>query len=277
MELLAGNAGRCRIIGGGTDLMLEKGIRKQDIMLIDLRRLPGAADIREESGFLVLGHGVTHHQAAVSPLVRRHAEALSAACSRVGGRQIRNVGTVSGNVIAAQPAADAAVALAALGAVCVLAAPGGERQEKPLAAMYAGIGKSSIQRDREILLQIKIPLGQQVGSAYQRLELRRGLALPMVAVAAKTRLEGGAIAEASLAMGPVGVGPGRALEAESYLAGQKPGAEVFAKAGELALQHGDFRDSAVRGSRDYRRKVLPVLVARALAQAVENASQQGVQ
>ena len=273
LSLLQEKPGQGRVIAGGTDLLVEqaKPSRKSP-RLVDLGWIPGMKDIREEGGFLVFGACVTHSQAEQSPLVRRHARALAEGCGKVGSRQIRNMGTLAGNIVSTLPAADAGVTLTALGAVCVVASPDGVR-ELPMTAMYHGVGKSAVNACAECITQIKVPLaGAGTGSAYARMEQRKALSLPMLCVAARVTLENGLMRGVSIVMAPAGPAPRHAAKAERLLEGQAPDAGLFARAGELAREEAEFRSSAVRGSKDYREGVLPVFVRCALARAAERAA-----
>lgn len=273
LSLLQEKPGQGRIIAGGTDLLVEEAVpSRKSPRLVDLGWIPGMRDIREEGGFLVFGACVTHAQAESSPLVRRYARALAEGCGKVGSRQIRNMGTLAGNVVSALPAADAGVTLTALGAVCVVASPDGDR-ELPMSAMYRGVGRSAVDNRAECLTRIKVPLPPQgTGSAYARMEQRKALSLPMLCVAARLTLDGGLMRGVSVVMAPAGPAPRHALAAEQVLEGQAPDAALFARAGELARAEAEFRSSAVRGSKEYREGVLPVFVRRALARAAERAA-----
>lgn len=255
-----------RVIAGGTDVVIdvEEGKIQADI-LVDITRIPTLAEIREEDGYLLIGATATLTQISRSPLVRRHAPSLAQAAGRVGSLQIGNAATLTGNVISAQPAADAAMALAVLNAVFTVRNQAGERQV-PMTEMYAGFGKSSVDSSQEIVTQIRIPcLAVDEAAAFIRLELRKSLALPMLNAAAAAKIRDGRFIWARIAMGPVGVGPTRAAEAEAWLAGKAVTAGMIRIAGELALENANPRSNLLRGSREYRLQTLPVLVRRALA------------
>ncbi len=131
VELLARYDGKARIIAGGTDLVL--GLEKSGSSpeaLVDITRLAELSTLERRGGEIYLGAAVTHAACAASPLIRENARCLAEACSSVGSPQIRQVGTVVGNLVNAQPAADAAVALVALGAVVDVLSAKGIRQEK---------------------------------------------------------------------------------------------------------------------------------------------------
>ncbi len=273
VSLLLAAPGKGRVIGGGTDLLIaEANPSRKSARLVDLGDIPGMKDIRVDNGFLVIGGCVTHTEAAVSPLVRQYAAAVAEACAKVGSTQIRNMGTLAGNVVNALPAADSAVTLSALGATCVVAGADGMR-EIPMADMYKGVGRSAVNSREQCLVQFRVPLpGAGMASAYARMEQRKALSLPMLCVAVHLHVDAGLVKNVAIVMAPAGPGPVRAQKAEAFLLGKKAEPSVFAEAGLLAKQDADFRSSAVRGSKEYREGVLPVFVRRALAKALERAT-----
>ncbi len=272
ISFLKSSAGQARIIAGGTDLLLDipEGKVKTG-SLIDITRIPELRKITMENGVICIGAAVTHNQVANSELIQEKAAALAHAASCVGSYQIRNSGTVIGNVCNAQPAADTAVALVALGAIAEIAADGG-KEYVAVEKMYAGVGKSNIDSASQLVTMARFPAAQKnQGTAFVRLEQRKALALPMLNVAVWVSLEDDRFQWARISMAPVGPGPMRALSAEQILKGAEVKADVIEKAAQAALEQANPRNSALRGSREYRTSVLPVLVRRALEQAVANA------
>jgi len=272
LEMLAAHGGQARIIAGGTDLVLQsqRGQRAATVM-VDITRIPGLDGIEEHEDYVTIGCQATHAQIAASPLIHQKAEVLALACGSVGGPQTRNVGTLVGNVVNALPAADGAVALFALDAeVEVVDAEG--RRWLPIAAMYAGVGKCTIDPCVQMVTAIRFrPLSNGWASAYQRLANRKALALPILNAAVVVGLEDGVCSEVRIAVGPVAPTPFRAREAEAALVGQPPTPEAVVRAARLAADAANPRDSALRGSRDYRKAMAEVLVRRALTQAVTKA------
>ncbi len=266
VALLNGHGGRARIFAGGTDILLAEDQSETDYYL-DLGRIDDLHGIVERDGWIVIGANTTHSRCAAHPLIRQQAPVLAEACGKVGSTQIRNVGTLAGNIVSANPAADSAVALTALEAVVTIAGPAGLR-ETPIGELYAGVGRSALDSRREVITAIKFPARRAgEGSAYQRLEQRQGLSLPMLCAAVKVCLAAGKVERAVVVAAPLSPGPKRLTAAEEYLVGKQATEEHFAEAGCLAAQAVKFRDSAVRCGGDYRQRVLPVLIRRALTSA----------
>ena len=269
--LLEKHAGKARIMAGGTDLVLDiKDGKYCPEYLVDITKIKELKQIEAREQTILIGAGVTHNQAAASALVQGGAACLAQASSMVGSHQIRNSSTLAGNVVNAQPAADSAVALVALGARARILT-GREEALVPVEELYAGFGKSHVDSSKSILTGFLVPAEAGTGSGYMRLQQRKALALPMLCVAAWIRRQEGTVKEARIAMAPVGVGPVRAAEAEHFLLDREGGEALWSKAGELALKNANPRDSLVRGSRKYRLEVLPALVREALSMAWEDA------
>ena len=117
LTLLEQAKGRGRVIAGGTDLTLQlrRGEYAADL-LVDITGIEELRQIREDNGWIYIGAAVTHAEVAKNPLILKEATALAEGCAQVGSPQIRNIATLVGNVISAQPAADGAIPLTALGA-----------------------------------------------------------------------------------------------------------------------------------------------------------------
>lgn len=270
--LLKNNNGQARIIAGGTDLVIDHQAEKVKAeAFVDISNIEELKKIECADGVITIGAAVTHSEAARSELIQKHAPALAMAARSVGSLQIRNIATVVGNVVNAQPAADTAVALAVLEAEAEVNSAAGV-EYVPLHKMYAGVCKSAVDSTSQLVTRIRFAVPQRnQGTAFVRLCQRKALALPMLNVAAMVSLQSDRFAWARLAMAPVGPGPARAIEAEKMLRGAPLTDETVEKAAQLALESANPRSSMVRGSREYRIGVLPVLVKRALAAAVARA------
>jgi carbon-monoxide dehydrogenase medium subunit len=219
-----------------------------------------------------IGALVTHSQVATSPLIRERAEVLAEACGSVGGPQIRNVGTLVGNVVNALPAADGAMALFALEAEGEVAERTGRRWT-PIASLYAGVGRCTVDSCEAMITQVRFPaLGVGEAGAFERLAKRKALILPILNSAVVVGIDGGRIERARIAIGPVATTPFVATEAAEGLIGRKADEASIAEAAGLASQVAEPRYSLLRGSAEYRKSMVEVLVRRALTRAVASAS-----
>ncbi|HSB90547.1 MAG TPA: FAD binding domain-containing protein [Anaerolineales bacterium] len=256
---------RARIVAGATDLILEleRGVRPDVRVLIDVSRLPGLADIALGSdGRIHLGPLVTHNQAAASRLIQQRAFALARACWEVGAPQIRNRGTIAGNLITASPANDSITPLMALGAAVTLRSREGERRV-PLPEFYTGVRKTVMRAD-EVLVDIAIdPLPDGARSTFIKLALRRAQAVSVVNVAVVVEWDGPKVSRAAVTLGSVAPTIVHASEAEAYLAGKTLSEEAATRAAELAAGAARPIDD-VRGSAAYRREMVRICTLRAL-------------
>ncbi|MFL7807222.1 MAG: xanthine dehydrogenase family protein subunit M, partial [Anaerolineae bacterium] len=208
---------------------------------------------------------------SASPLIRAAAPVLAQAASEVGSPEIRNAATIGGNVVNAQPAADTALALLALGAEAEVVGSAGSRW-MPLLALYVKAGVSAIDSTAELLrgFRFKVPAGR-VGSAYRRLGKCKSIALPVLCAATIVRLDEDQIVSTAISLGPVAPLPFRARAAERWLAGQPASVETLERAAELAQAEAQPRDSLLRCARVYREAMVSVLVQSTLKRAVSAA------
>jgi len=271
LSILEDYKGKARIIAGGTDLILQ--LMNKEILLealVDISHLRQLRYIREENGQVKVGACSTHTDLCESPLLQEKVPLLSEAAGSVGSLQIRNVGTVGGNIINAQPAADTAVALMALNATVKVVSPSGEKQ-MPLEELYSPAGGSTLNPCREILTEIAFAplLKNKAGGAFERLARRKAVALPIfnTSVVIWSEENKKTLTQARIIMGPVALVPFRAKKAEEALRGCFPGRESFLRAAELAADEAKPRDSRFRGSAAYRKEAARVMVFRALTKA----------
>lgn len=274
LAMLAKREGRARLVAGGTELIIQltEGQRSADC-LVDITRIPELDRITLEDGMIVLGANVTHCQAAESSLIRERATVLAEACQAVGSLQIRNVGTLGGNVVNAMPAADGSITLLALEAEAEIS-DGNGRTWVPLQDLFVGAGVSRVDSTREMLTALRFKaLSERQGSALERIARRRALALPILICAVIVTLSeaGEDFESARIALGPVAPVPFRASHAEESLRGAPISLETMARAGEIAMQESHPRSSLLRASKEYREEVIKVLVRRGLERSVQRA------
>ncbi|GAB4531286.1 MAG: xanthine dehydrogenase family protein subunit M [Anaerolineales bacterium] len=262
-----------RVVAGGTDLLLElrQGSQPPLHTLVDVSAVPEMRGIELREGRLRIGAAEPISRIANSPLVHTHAQALSEAASLIGGPQVRNVATLGGNVAHALPAADGAIALAALDAVAEIASPAGVRRA-PLTSLYRGVGQTALAGD-EVLLGFSLPLrGPGEASAFRRVMRPQGVAVAILNVAVWLRREGERIAEARLSVGPSGPVVRRMTAAEDALRGQPLSEETIRRAHAAILQQASFRTSRHRATKAYRERMAGVLLRETLTSAYERAA-----
>lgn len=269
IEMLTAYQGQARVIAGGTDLTLElKRGQRQATCLVDISRIPTLRGIQEHDGSIVIGATTTHAEIARSALLRERAAVLAEAAAGLGCPQVRQVGTIGGNVVNAQPAADAALALLALDAEAELVSRCGSRWV-PLEELYAGPGVTRVDPSAELVRAFRFrAVDGRAGSAYRRLNRRKTVALPALCAAAVVRLHGDSFASAAIAVGPVATRPWRASAAEHWLIGTPANDISIGRAAQLALKAAEPRDSILRGSRAYRKAMVEVLVTDVLQRAL---------
>ncbi len=275
--ILAEQGERARIIAGGTDLILEleRGIRRNIETLIDISRVPGLDGITlDENGVIHLGPLVTHNHCVASPLLRQYAFPLVQAAWQVGSPQIRNRGTIAGNLITASPANDTIPPLMALGAWVVLRSARGSRRV-PLAEFYTGVRKTVMQPD-ELLAEIAFPATQPSRrGTFIKIGLRRAQAIAVVNAAILLDLEADTVQSAVITLGAVAPTIVYAQEAQDFLAGQSLTDEVIEQAARLAARAARPIDD-LRGSADYRLHLTATLIRRGLRALREGQEQAGV-
>ncbi|MDD2922176.1 MAG: FAD binding domain-containing protein [Anaerolineales bacterium] len=266
-----------RVVAGGTDLILEleRGVRKGIDTLVDITRIPKLDKISiDEDDVIHIGALATHNDCAASKLIRARGYPLARAAWEVGAPQIRNRGTVAGNLITASPANDTITPLMALNARVTLISTRGERIV-PLKDFYAGVRKNVMQAD-EMLVDISFPaLKENQRGAFIKLALRRAQAISLVNVAVVLTLKDGTVKSASITLGAVTPIIGHAEAAEQFLARKKLSDKNIAQAAELATQAARPIDD-VRGSAAYRREMVKVITARALTAIREGVEQAGM-
>ena len=271
LRLLAEYGPDARLIAGGTDLLieLERG-RRRATTLIDISRLPQTDHIVVGNGTLRLGARVTHSQAAATPAVAAHAFPLARACWEVGAPQIRNRGTIVGNLVTASPANDTITPLWALDARLTLTSVRGAR-ELSFPEFFQGVRQTALAPD-EMVTEVVVPLlPPRARGVFVKLGLRRAQAISLVNVAAIVELDertvDGAprVARARLALGAVAPTIVRAQEAEDLLRGAPLSDAMIEAAAEAAARAAQPIDD-VRASAEYRRQMVRVLTRRALRQ-----------
>ena len=268
LELLRDKGPEARLLAGGHSLLPMMKLRlAAPEHIIDIDGLAGELGyIREEDGELRIGAMTRHRELLESDLLARRVTIITDAERVIADPVVRNRGTIGGGLCQADPAEDLSAVCAALGASVVIRGQDGERIVNML-EFHRGPYQTAVG-DAEMLVEVRIPLHTGVGSAYEKVERRYG-DWAVAAAGALVRLEGGAIAQAGIAL--TAVGPDvTSIAAQDALVGQPPSEESFAVAADLAAR--DCSPSTdQRGTAEYKRHLARELTLRVLRTATARA------
>ncbi len=258
VQALASAAGPALPVAGGTDLLLDlkQGRHTPVHTLVDLTFIPEMSALEARGDSLFIGAAVPVNRVALDPLTAAHAQALVEACNLIAGPQVRNTATLGGNVAHALPAADGTIALTALNAETEVASVTGTRR-MPFTSLFAGPGKSVIDKTKEIIVGFYLPLSTpHSASCFKRIMRPQGVALPILNCAVWLERDGDIVGDIRIAVGPGGSTPFRANDAEGTLEGKTLTEETFNLTLDALLAQAKFRDSARRASAEYRRHIV---------------------
>jgi carbon-monoxide dehydrogenase medium subunit len=261
---LGSDAEEIKVIAGGQSLLPVLRLRlAAPTLLVDLGRISELKGVTDDGDSIVVGAMTTHAEVATNDLIARHAAVLAKTARTVADPQVRHLGTLGGALVHADPAGDLPAPVLALDAELVIAGPGGERT---VAAgdFFQDLFTTAVGED-ELLTRIRIPKHTGWGSHYEKFN-RVSQAWSIVGVAANVRAEGGAIAEAKVALTNMGSTAMRASSVESALVGQ-PATEESIRAAAASAAEGTNPPSDSNGDADYRRHLATVLTRRAVLAA----------
>ncbi len=269
---LLADSGQARALAGGTDLLvqLRSGIVEPEIV-VDLKRIDGMLDIREENGGYRIGACVP------SAVMERHAGLRQAwpgvveAMALVGSTQIQSRATLAGNLCNASPAADSVPAMVAADATVRIAGPGGATRDAPAGSIATGPGQTSLGSG-EFVASIFLPARPaRAADAYLRFIPRTEMDIAVVGAGVSVELgDDGTCRSARVALGAVAATVILVEAAGEALVGTKGGDEALARMAALCSDACRPIDDK-RGTVAFRRQVAGVLARRAARIAFERA------
>lgn len=266
--MLAAAGGRARVLAGGQSLipMLRHRLIEPEA-LVDLRLIEGMHDICfDDAGGLRIGAMVTHH--ALGRWATDHRQdLLTDAAAHIGHRSVRTMGTVVGSLAHADPAGEWSAVALVLEGVCHVTGPDGER-DLTIDRLFTGPYSTSLS-GAEIITSLTLALPPPgAGAAFAEVAPRHGD--PAVAgAAAAITLDGAVVASARVSLIGLAATPCRSPSVEAALTGRMVSGGIEAAAPSVENDMAPLAD--VHGSVDYRRRVAPVVVARALRSALVRA------
>ncbi len=263
-RLLAAHKPGARVLAGGTDVLVSlKKKRLSPKYLVYIKNIPNLDKIEYSNRTgLKIGALATHRAIAESPLVQEKYGLLAAACGKVGTPQIRNMGTIGGNLCMAGPSQDTPAPLLVLGAKLKLKSADGARTV-PIEEFFTGPFKT-VMGPAELLTEIVIPpLPAKTAGAYLWKTKVTTVDESLVGVAVLLTMARGTCKEVKIGLSSVAPTAIRARKAEQFLAGKKLDEATLDEAAEIAAA-----ETRPRSRADYRRHMTGVLVRQAIEQAL---------
>ena len=259
-----------KLLAGGHSLLPAMKLRlAQPAVLIDIGRIAELKAISEGAGTVKIGALCTHAGLAASDLLKGQCGVLAEAAAEVGDQQVRNKGTVGGNLAHADPASDLPAAVLALGGSINVSGPGGERQVA-LADFFVDLLTTNLGED-EILTSVEVnALGANSGSAYKKFEHPASGFAICGAAAVVTLNDDGSCAGASLCYNGVTAIPLNAEAVAAALVGSDLSDAAIDEAVNSNLSVEDPM-SDIHASGEYRTELAKVFGRRALKAARDRA------
>lgn len=242
-----------KILAGGTDLMVKMRAGQECSHIIDVAGVPELLGLTEKEGKIAIGSAMTHARLSTEDSLIRNARSLALACGLVGSPQIRNMGTIGGNLANASPAADSIPPMLIHDAVLILESRDTQRKvplEEAIVAPYM----TSMDR-KELLGSVEITPLRGYREGYRRVAKRATWAISRLGVAFAIREEEGRFLDVKLAIGSCTPMPFRPKKVEDILRGAVRNETIISEAIRMALEEIKFI-SGIRPSFAYK---LPVL------------------
>ena len=262
------------VISGGSDVLIK--IREGKLAGCSLVSIHGIKELEgirmDEDGTIVIGPATTFSHITNNDIIQKHIPMLGDAVDMAGGPQLRNIGTIGGNVCNGVTSADSASSLCCLDAVLVLKGPDGVR-EVPISQWYTGPGRTVRNHD-EVLTAIRIKKEnyQGYGGQYIKYGKRNAMEIATLGCAVSVKLteDKKHIQDLRLAYGVAAPTPIRCHTTEEAVKGMETGEALAQAVGKGALEEVNPR-SSWRASREFRLQLVEELGRRAVKQAVINA------
>lgn len=263
--------GGAKVLAGGTDLLVQMRTgRVKPGLVVDIKRIPGLLDIREDKGGFLIGAAVSGAMLGEHEGLRQAWPGVVEAANLIGSTQVQGRASLGGNLCNASPAADSVPALVAVGATCVIEGPKG-RREIPVEKVQAGPGRTTLAPD-EIVVAFRLPVRPpKSGDAYLRLIPRTEMDIAVVGAGVRVTLDSsGKCTAARVSVGAVAPTTLLVEAAGAALVGGPLSQDRLAKM-EAAVAEACKPISDKRGTAEYRTKIACVLARRAAAIAFERA------
>ena len=258
-----------QILAGGTDLLVESRFKDTNLgeHWIDISGINGLKKIIDSDNQIHIGSMVTHSEIVHNDLIKKHIPILAEACRKIGSMQIRNRGTIGGNICNASPCADSVPALMALDAHLVIESVAGE-QELPIADFFIKPYLTVLKTGSWLKELYISKMDPDDGFAFLKLGRRNAVAISRMSFAAIIKTKSNEIIEkAKFVPGSVFPVWRRVTEAEEFLIGKRVTKELFEQTGRI-ISKKMIKNSGRRWSTPYKEPVVEALTRRVLCKAV---------
>lgn len=266
LALLSKNNGKAKVIAGGTNVMLQaRNMAINPEYLVDITNIPGLEYITLDGQGLRIGALSTIRALETSSELKKRYPIIPQAANQLGSVAIRNIATLGGNLCNALPSAETAQAMMALQAKAKIIGPSGTR-ELPIVDFFKGVGKT-VLKPNELLIEIKVPKPPPNTFGVYIKHSPRGtidLAIVNITVLITFEADKRTCKAASIVLGAVAPTPLKAKKAENILKNQKIDEKLIGLAAQLAAEEAHPRADSIRGSAEYKKEMVKVLVARAI-------------
>lgn len=245
------------LYAGGTDILIKYRYGEIDGDFVDVTSVPELHGIRRENGYVKIGGASTHSEIAESDMIQKRLPSLSLACGSVGSPQIRNLGTLAGNIANASPAADTLPPLVIHDAMCVIQSPDSKRIV-PLAEIIVGPYRNSLGK-HELITEIQLKELEGYREGFIKVGRRKVLSISRLSLAYAIKEDGEIIEDLRIGLGSLCPRPLRPKSFEDFMRGKRKDRETIRKGCEVLFEE-IIRVSGERPSYKYKFPVLRDLI-----------------
>ncbi len=269
LSMLAEYGEDAKVLAGGHSLIPMMKLRfASPTHLVDINNIPGLSYIKEEDGKVKIGAITRESDLDDSDILKENFPIFLDASKLIADPQVRNFGTLGGNIAHGDAANDHPAVMLALGAEVAITGPDGSRVV-PIDDFFYGFYMTAVQQG-ELLTEITFPIpAGKYGNAYHKVERKVG-DYATGGVAVQLTFDGDTCTSAGVGLTNVNPTPLRATRSEEALVGTTVDDEAIDKAAQYAAEDCNPSDD-LRGSEDYKRRVIKALTKRMILKAKERA------
>lgn len=266
VSLLSKFGGEAKILAGGHSLLPMMKLRfAEPANLIDINKIPELRGISEEGGVIKIGAMTTENQILFSDLLQKKVPLLPDAAKLIADPQVRNRGTIGGDIAHGDPANDHPAIAMALDATFVLQGPGGQRRVKAV-DFFHGTYMTDMAED-EIMVSIEVaPFASKTGYAYHKLKRKTG-DWATAAAAVVLQMSGNKVSHVAIGLTNVAPTALRATAAEHLMIGQEITSELMDRVAESVRAICDPAED-LRGDAEYKTAMAGEMTRRAITAAI---------